>query len=182
MLLQCETAFGAFLQAYAENRGRPHWGLKTPADELHATSMLGHFPEVHFIHVVCDPRNVVVSMMKTDFVKHVALSMPPHRFEISRVLAWWKMSTQAATTHEKRCPNRYHVVRYEGVDGGTAPPSRPCPRRESRLRPFSASTVLLKQNPRLSGTNGVSVSSLHLVENQRVETLSNRESLDSVLL
>lgn len=117
--LRCEDVFGAYLRAYAEQRRRKRWGLKTPTNEFYAESIFRAFPKASLLHVIRDPRDVVVSMMKTKFVRRVELSMNPRYFATNGVLAWWKMSAEVALENQRRFPNRYHVVKYEDITADT---------------------------------------------------------------
>jgi hypothetical protein len=116
---RCENVFGAYLRVYAGHRGRPRWGLKTPSNEFYTSSIFEAFPDAHVVHVIRDPRDVVVSMMKTEFVRYMALSLNPLNFETSGVLAWWQMSAEVAHENQEQFPTRYHVVKYENLTGAT---------------------------------------------------------------
>jgi hypothetical protein len=116
---RCEHVFGAYLKAHAERRGRPRWGLKTPTNEFHARSIFDAYPRVEFVHVIRDPRDVITSMMKTDFVRSVSLAVNPRYFNPNGVLSWWKMSAMAALQNQNYFEGQYHVLKYEDVVSST---------------------------------------------------------------
>jgi hypothetical protein len=54
--------FTSLLEAYAESRSKPRPGEKTPHHAQHVETLFDWYPEATVIHVVRDPRDVVVSL------------------------------------------------------------------------------------------------------------------------
>jgi hypothetical protein len=52
---------------YAQQRGRPRWGDKTPGYINHMPLILSMFPDAKFIHIIRDGRDVAVSSMPLSF-------------------------------------------------------------------------------------------------------------------
>lgn len=113
--LKCEQVFGAYLQAYAKKQGRERWGLKTPTNEFYANSIFKEFPKATLIHVIRDPRDVIVSMMKTSFMNKLSLSVYPHKFKGVKTLDRWYKSSKVALKNKNRFGKKYQIVRYEDV-------------------------------------------------------------------
>ncbi len=55
-------AVEAVLRSAAERRGKQRWGDKTPAHAQQLDTIAGDFPGARIVHVVRDPRRVVVSL------------------------------------------------------------------------------------------------------------------------
>ncbi len=113
--VKCEHVFGAYLQAYAKKRSRKRWGLKTPTNEFYARSIFREFPKATLIHVIRDPRDIIVSMMKTDFMKEVRLSLYPHKFKDGNILDWWNRSVRVGIENKISFGNRYQIIKYENI-------------------------------------------------------------------
>ncbi|HXE44423.1 MAG TPA: sulfotransferase [Conexibacter sp.] len=48
--------------AYAERHGKPRWGDKTPSHSRHMTVLASELPELRFVHIVRDGRDVALSV------------------------------------------------------------------------------------------------------------------------
>jgi hypothetical protein len=55
-------AVAAVLRTAAEQRDKVRWGDKTPAHAQQLAAIVGDFPDARIVHVVRDPRRVVVSL------------------------------------------------------------------------------------------------------------------------
>jgi hypothetical protein len=62
-------ALAAFWRLYAERRGKPRWGDKTPGHILCVADIARVFPDARFIHIVRDARDVAASMRQIWFGK-----------------------------------------------------------------------------------------------------------------
>jgi len=60
-------ALRAFYGLYAEQRGKPRWGDKSPSYVLRMRRVASALPEAHFVHLVRDGRDVALSQVEVDF-------------------------------------------------------------------------------------------------------------------
>jgi len=88
---------------YADRAGKPLFGEKTPADAAHMPRIASHLPEARFVHIVRDPRDVVLSLAKTSAGAGVRAS----------ARTWVDMVT-AARAAARTLPH-YHELRYEDL-------------------------------------------------------------------
>ena len=71
------TLLDLVLGRYARRRGKGRWGEKTPAHALFVAEILALFPDAKIVHVVRDPRDVLLSLQKVpwgergNIVQHV---------------------------------------------------------------------------------------------------------------
>ena len=96
--------FRVFYTLYAENLGKSRWGDKTPGYFAHMKHIQKLFPEVHFIHMIRDGRDVALSILN--------LSFGPNSIE--EAARWWVMRMKRArgqATHVQH----YMEVRYEDL-------------------------------------------------------------------
>ncbi len=94
------------LAAHAESTGRPRVGEKSPVHTHYVGRIMEDFPRARFVHLLRDPRAVVLSRMTAGFGTSL----------IGPNIERWR---RAAQMHE-RCapalgPERYLVVRYESL-------------------------------------------------------------------
>lgn len=57
----------ALLRSWAEKQGKSHWGEKTPGHIDYVDAIISHFPNAHLIHIVRDPRDVCLSVIRARF-------------------------------------------------------------------------------------------------------------------
>ena len=93
---------GAFLPAMP-----PHLGEKTPHHEKYVDRILTLFPDARFIHIVRDPRDVVVSLRKEHWMGDQSLHRIAHH-----VAKIWKRQRAVA---RRLGPDRYRTLRYEDL-------------------------------------------------------------------
>ena len=114
--------FGAFLRVYADTRGRPIMGEKTPAHLAYVDTLLEWFPNGRVVHMIRDPRAVYVSDLRRLMTKR----RPPYSwliripFALSAVLlvqvTWtWASAARRDRHLSRRYPGRYRLVRFEDV-------------------------------------------------------------------
>ena len=114
--------FGAFLRVYADTRGRPIMGEKTPAHLAYVDTLLEWFPNGRVVHMIRDPRAVYVSDLRRRMTKR----RPPYSwliripFALSAVLlvqvTWtWASAARRDRHLSRHYPGRYRLVRFEDV-------------------------------------------------------------------
>jgi hypothetical protein len=90
---------------YADALGKHLFGEKTPADTHCMPLIEALLPEARFIHIIRDPRNVVLSINKTSIARSVE--------ETARV---WVDAVSVARASGQRV-RHYHEVRFEDLVG-----------------------------------------------------------------
>jgi hypothetical protein len=95
------TALRAFYKAYANRFDKPRWGDHTPAYAYQVDLIKGILPEAHFIHLLRDGRDVVLSYHGFWFASN----------EDFKIAAQWL----SRTLHAQKALNHKHYlqVRYE---------------------------------------------------------------------
>jgi len=96
----------AALATYGEARDCDRVGEKSPVHTHYAHEIMEDFPEARFVHVLRDPRAVVLSRMKAGFGTRL----------IGPNIERWR---RAVEMHDRIAshlgPERYHIVRYEDL-------------------------------------------------------------------
>ncbi len=86
--------------------GNEHWGEKTVLEWRNASSVINMFDDMYVLHVVRDPRDVLVSWKKYTNAPGVDyLDVIGNNFD----------SMQHAQVNQKKYPQKYYVVRYEDL-------------------------------------------------------------------
>jgi len=88
---------------FADRANKALFGEKTPADASHMPRIASHLPEARFVHIVRDPRDVVLSLSKTSAGAGVR----------SSAQTWVDMI--AAARAASRTLDHYHELRYEDL-------------------------------------------------------------------
>jgi len=88
---------------YADRLGKRLFGEKTPADTHCMPQIEAYLPEARFIHVIRDPRDVVLSLRRTSAGRSVE--------ETSQIWVGMVSTARASSTRV----SRYHEVRYEDL-------------------------------------------------------------------
>jgi len=96
-------ALRAFFGAYAERQGKSRWGDKTPAYALRMRDIGRALPEVRFVHVIRDGRDVRLSQMGRG-------ESPPSAAKHARR---WRRRVRAAQRQGRSLP--YLEVRFEDL-------------------------------------------------------------------
>src|SRR4051794_6906911 len=112
----------AFMRVYADSRGRPIMGEKTPAHLAYVDTLLGWFPNARVVHMLRDPRAVYVSdlrrrrqhprrpyswLMKLPLLLQTVLLM--------QTIVTWRAAARRHEVYIRRYPDRYRIVRFEDV-------------------------------------------------------------------
>lgn len=97
-------ALRAFYALYAGRFGKPRWGDKTPGYLAHMALLQRVLPEVRFVHLIRDGRDVALSLRETWFAPG----------SIEKAADWWVWSIIRARTEAKEV-GFYLEVRYEDL-------------------------------------------------------------------
>ena len=101
------AAVRAFFDAYAERQGKPRWGDKTPAYMLSVTRIGRALPEVRFIHLIRDGRDVALSQ-----TARAINEQPPPAEQAAK---WVKRIRKSREQASKLGGERYIEARYEDL-------------------------------------------------------------------
>ena len=103
---------------------KPILGEKTPSHIFHVSTLLEWFPKAKVIHIIRDPRAVLVSQLnrKRGYVVR-SFSKPSLKYlnavfvllEIIHVTAAWLRGASLHFKYEKLYPHSYYMVRYEDL-------------------------------------------------------------------
>ncbi len=100
-----------FFSTYAAEEGKERWGDKTPHYVFFHRELLHLFPDLRFIHLVRDGRDVACS--------HLALAREQGgrlgAKSAAGAAAWWKASVRAGREAAKTLASRYLEVKYEDL-------------------------------------------------------------------
>lgn len=89
---------------YAQQKGKPYWGEKTPVHVMHIPKILKCFSDAKFIHVVRDGRDTVQSLKNVWFGPETPLALARH----------WQGRIHAFDRAKEILPeSQYHEVKYE---------------------------------------------------------------------
>jgi hypothetical protein len=92
--------------AYAESRGKPRWGDKTPGYVTHLPQLSRLFPDAQFVHVVRDGRAVAVSLGERPWGPASAIAGA----------FWWRTKAGRGRRDGRALPSdRYLEVRHEDL-------------------------------------------------------------------
>ncbi|HZT53896.1 MAG TPA: sulfotransferase [Gaiellaceae bacterium] len=106
-------AIAAVFEAYAERRGKPRWGDKTPLYMQHLPLLERLFPDAWWVHLVRDGRDAALSF----------LELPPgfsgrtwaQPRTVAQFAARWRTEVEAARRLGRRAGARYLELRYEDL-------------------------------------------------------------------
>ena len=96
----------AFYALYAESRGKPRWGDKTPAYVAHMRTIGGVLSEARFVHLIRDGRDVALSRRR----RGMGEGKP-----IADTARLWRRRIEGARKQARRLRGRYIELRYEDL-------------------------------------------------------------------
>lgn len=114
--------FAAFMRVYADWRGRPVMGEKTPAHLAYVDTLLSWFPAGKVIHMIRDPRAVYVSDRHRRTVKrrrpYSLLMRIPLLFQtvlLFQTALVWRGAVRRHFAYQAGHPEHYRLVRFEDL-------------------------------------------------------------------
>lgn len=114
--------FASFMRAYADWRGRPVMGEKTPAHLAYVDTLLEWFPRAKVVHMIRDPRAVYVSDRHRRTVRrrrpYSLLMHVPGLFQsvlLVQTALIWRDAARRHFIYQARYPESYRLVRFEDV-------------------------------------------------------------------
>lgn len=99
-------------------RGRPdgaQWGWKHPHSYLLIPFLSEHFPEMRFIHVIRDGRDIALSTNRQQARHYGGLTGRPAQPEEVLAAAWWAWANSRAARDGRALGDRYLLVRFEDL-------------------------------------------------------------------
>ncbi|MCK5232109.1 MAG: sulfotransferase [Desulfobulbaceae bacterium] len=121
-----ESIFKIMLDLHAAMHctDKPILGEKTPSHVFHVSTLLEWFPKAKVIHIIRDPRAVLVSQLnrKRGYVVK-KYENPPMKYlnplfvflEVIHVTAVWLRGASLHFKYEKLYPQNYHLITYEDL-------------------------------------------------------------------
>lgn len=101
-----EGLFTALLAAYADGQGASRVGEKSPVHTHVVGELMVAYPRAKFVHIVRDPRAVIMSRMVADFGTHM----------IGPNIQRWRRAIEMHRDYADRLgPDRYYMLRYEDL-------------------------------------------------------------------
>ena len=97
--------FALFHTHYAEQAGKPRWGVQSVSEEPYVDLVLASYPGAQVIHMIRDPRD--------RYGAQVTTRRPRRRGEVAIATAHWLRSARLPRRHQARYPQQYKIVRYE---------------------------------------------------------------------
>lgn len=115
--------FSTLLRVYADRRGRPIMGEKTPAHLAYVDTLLDWYPNGRVVHMLRDPRATYVSELRRRRERAVTVPYrqlvraPPlfRAFVLNQVLWTWADAWRRHRALARRYPDRYRLVRFENL-------------------------------------------------------------------
>jgi hypothetical protein len=115
--------FTAMLEAYAERRGAPRAGEKTPAHIRGVDTLLEWYPQGRVIHMVRDPRAIHVSELRrrvgdedSDRARRLARVPPAYTaYVLLKTIVLWADAADRDRGARARFPDRYRRVSFEDL-------------------------------------------------------------------
>jgi len=96
----------AFYRLYAEHRGKPRWGEKTPGYVTRMRTIAAELPEARFLHLIRDGRDVALSRRR----RGMGEGKP-----IADAARLWRRRIEDARKQARRLRGRYLELRYEDL-------------------------------------------------------------------
>jgi hypothetical protein len=105
----------AFYSLYAEGRGKPRWGEKTPAYVRRMEPIGELLAEARFVHLIRDGRDVALSRR----ARGMGAGKP-----MAKTATLWRKRIEGAREAAARLPGRYLELRYEDLVADPEPALR----------------------------------------------------------
>jgi hypothetical protein len=110
------AAIGTVYAVYAEERGKPRWGDKTPMYMQNLRLLERLFPDALFVHLIRDGRDAALSFLSMPEGLMTETWMQPR--DVSAFAGQWRAEVKAAQRLGRRVGDqRYLEVRYEDLVG-----------------------------------------------------------------
>jgi len=117
--------FSALMRTYADRRGKPVIGEKTPAHLAYVDTLLDWYPNGRVVHMVRDPRAIYVSELRRRRERAVTVPyrqlvrVPPlfRAFVLQQVTLVWARAADRHAALAAGYPDRYRSVRFEDLVG-----------------------------------------------------------------
>ena len=115
--------FSVILAAYAEFKGKPIAGEKTPAHLYHVDTLLAWFPGGRVVQMVRDPRAIFMSELRRrrrspGAIPYRILAFVPAALDLLLLVQTttaWRRAVRLAHRNEGRYPDRFRVLRFEDL-------------------------------------------------------------------
>ena len=108
-------AIGAVYAVYAEERGKPRWGDKTPMYMQNLRLLERLFPDALFVHLIRDGRDAALSFLSMP--RGIVTETWMHPRTPADFACQWRTEVAAARRLGRRVGSRYVEVRYEELVG-----------------------------------------------------------------
>jgi hypothetical protein len=109
-------AIGVVYAVYAEERGKPRWGDKTPMYMQNLRLLERLFPDALFVHLIRDGRDAALSFLSMP--RGIVTETWMHPRTPADFACQWRTEVAAARRLGHRVGSRYLEVRYEELVGG----------------------------------------------------------------
>ena len=106
-------AIAAVFETYAEQRGKPRWGDKTPLYMQHLPLLGRLFPDALWVHLVRDGRDAALSFLSLPAGFSGKTWAQPR--SVAQFAARWRVEIEAARRLGRRSEGRYLELRYEDL-------------------------------------------------------------------
>jgi hypothetical protein len=110
------AAIGTVYAVYAEERGKPRWGDKTPMYMQNLRLLERLFPDALFVHLIRDGRDAALSFL--EMPRGIVTETWMHPRTPADFASQWRTEVAAARRLGRRVGSRYLEVRYEELVGG----------------------------------------------------------------
>ena len=105
----------AFYGLYAQGRGKPRWGDKTPIYVAHMRAIARALPEARFVHLIRDGRDVALSRRRRGMGAGKPMADTARR---------WRKRIEEARRDSRRLRGRYLELRFEDLVADPEPALR----------------------------------------------------------
>jgi hypothetical protein len=115
--------FTVMMQLFADRKGKPIMGEKTPAHIRYVPTLLEWFPQARVIHMLRDPRGIFVSELRRRYAesesapyKQLKRFYPLFKFYILlQTTATWLDSVKRCRQYQRLFPDNYYLMKFEDL-------------------------------------------------------------------